>query len=240
MPDTRKPSRASRDPRIDSTPPSALDEAPLGSMPRSTLAPGGRNTVVPGDRSTVVPGDRSTVAPSGRRASDDLEAEVERLRIERESDADEAAGMLVQIAQSERMRVAAQSQAEEAGERAGALQADLDQAMERIDELEIELAGLRQQWVASEARLNAAHETMSAALGLLEDLERREEMTASMRARSIRDTLRALGGGSAESEQPESSSRQRVSKGPDSRGPDSSVEILGTQDVDWELELAES
>ena len=211
MSETRKPSRPSRDPRIDSTPPSALGEAPLGHIPRATLA------------------------PAGRRAGGHLEAEVERLRTERESDADEAAGMLVHIAQSERMRVAAQSQAVQAGERAGALQADLDQAMQRIDELEVEVAGLRQQWVASEARLNAAHETISAAFGALEDLERREEMTASMRARSIRDTLRALGGNPAEPVGAESSSRERVSQ-----GPDSSVEIVGTHDLEWEMDLAES
>ncbi len=155
--------------------------------------------------------------------------------------------MLVHIAQSERMRVAAQSQAVELGERASVLQADLDQAMQRIDELEIEVAGLRQQRVASEARLNAAHETISAAFGALEDLERREEMTASMRARSIRDTLRALGGAGVESVHPEGSAHPERSAHPESsprervsKGPDSSVEIVGTHDLEWDLDLAES
>ena len=43
MPDTRKPSRPSRDPRLDSKPPAALGETPLASSPYgATIPPTGR------------------------------------------------------------------------------------------------------------------------------------------------------------------------------------------------------
>src|ERR1700733_1676394 len=128
MVDTRKLSRPSRDSRLDSSPPPALEEAPLGT---SAGAP--------------------TLPPGGRVAS--LQAEVERLRAERETDADETAEMLVQIAESVRMRVAAQSQAMVAAERIGALEADLDATRLRVESLEVELVGLREQWALSETRL---------------------------------------------------------------------------------------
>jgi chromosome segregation ATPase len=196
MPDTRRPPRSSRDTRIDSTPPAALDEAPLGRVHT---------------RPTLVPAE-------GRVAS--LQAEVERLRSERASDADETAGMLVHIAESERMRAAALSEAVEAGERAGALQANLESARRRIEELERELAGIRTQWALSKSQLSSAHQTMASALGVLEEMERREEMASSMRSRGLRDALRALGRDGA-------------------TAPDSSVEIIGVHEMEWELDLAD-
>lgn len=220
-----------------------------------------------------------------------LEAELERLRSERASEADETAGMLVHIAESERMRVSAQSQAVEAGERAGVLEARLEHAQRHIDELEIELAGARSQWAASQAELTsareqltqmnaqltsahtkltsageelssahaklgstreeltaahaqaattreqltsaqaklaAADESMASALGMLEEIERREEMAASMRTRGLRDAVRALGRGGP------GPALERVSV-----APESTVEIVGTHDVDWDLEVGE-
>jgi hypothetical protein len=207
MPDTRNPSRPSRDPRLDSKPPAALGETPLASSPYG-----------------------ATIPPTGRVAS--LQAEVERLRAERESDADETAGMLVQIAESDRMRAAAQSQAVVASERVEAMQSDLDEARSRVDALEVEVAGLREQWSLAESRLGAARETIATALALLEEMQRREELTSSMRARSVRDTLRALGhaAGNAETKAP---------PGDRASGPESSVEIVGTHDLEWDLDLAE-
>jgi septal ring factor EnvC (AmiA/AmiB activator) len=207
MPDTRKPSRPSRDPRLDSKPPAALGEAPLASSPYA-----------------------ATLPPAGRVAS--LQAEVERLRAERETDADETAGMLVQIAESDRMRAAAQSQAVVAVERIEALQSDLDEARSRVGALEAEVAGLRDERSLAEARLCSARETITTALALLEEMQRREELASSMRARSVRDTLRALGQAGADGE----------AKAPPSdraSGPESSVEIVGTHDMDWDLDLAE-
>src|SRR5689334_3695503 len=112
MPETRKPSRPTRDPRIDSSPPSARDETPLARPPASSRH--------------ALPHSASSDA---RVAA--LEAELERLRAERATEADEFASMLVQIAESDRMRAAAQTMASEARERAGAIQADLDRALQR-------------------------------------------------------------------------------------------------------------
>ena len=208
MPGTRRPSGPSRDPRLDSTPPSALGEAPVGSSPYG-----------------------ATLPPSARVAG--LQAEVERLRAERESDVDETAGMLVQIAESERLRAAAQSQAVVAGERVEALQSDLAEARSRASALEVEIAGLREQWSLAETRLSNARETIAAALTLLEEMQRREEMASSMRARSLRDTLRTLGRAAEDS---------RATTPPDDQasGPESSIEIVGTHDLEWDLDLAGS
>jgi septal ring factor EnvC (AmiA/AmiB activator) len=209
MPETRTPSRPSRDPRLESKPPAALAQLPLGAP------------------------SCATVPPAARLAS--LQAEVERLRTERETDADETAGMLVQIAESDRMRAAAQSQATAAAARATALQTDLDEARRRIDALEVEVAGVREQWSLSEARLGAARETMSTAFGLLESMERRDEMAASIRAKAVRDTLRALQSHDAT----DRDAKVAPSDEP-AAGPESSVEIVGTHDLEWDLDLAGS
>jgi hypothetical protein len=163
-----------------------------------------------------------------------LQAEVERLRAERATDADETAGMLVQIAESERMKAAAQSHAAEAEGRADVLRADLDQAHTRIDELEAEVEGLRRSWAASEQQLSAVRGSMETALALLEDMERREEMAASLRARGMRDALQTLA----------RSAREPADAKPPSSGPEapileSRVEIIGG-DADFDIDLAES
>ena len=208
MPDTRKPSRPSRDPRLDSEPPSALDEALLAP---SSLPP--------------------TLAPTARVAS--LQAEVERLRAERDSDADETAGMLVQIAESERMRAVAQSQALMASERLEALQSDLAEARSRAVALEVEVTGLRQQHSLAQARLLRAREAIAQAVTLLEEMQRREEMATSMRARSLRDALHSLGQMAEDSEaKAPPSDRASVRE--------STIEIVGTHDLEWDLDLAES
>ena len=211
MPDTRNPSRPSRDPRLDSAPPAALGELPLGPTAAVTAPP-----------------------PGGRVAT--LQAEVERLRAERETDADETAGMLVHIAESDRMRAAAQSQAMVAGERAGALESDLDEARGRIDALEVEVAGLREQWSVSESRLRTAREAISSALTLLEEMDRREEMGASMRARAMRDTLRALGREARDAAERDANAAPGEEP---ASGPQSTVEIVGTHDLEWDYDIAE-
>ena len=62
-------------------------------------------------------------------------------------------------------------------------------------------------------------------------MERREELAASLRARAVRDALRELGRGR------ESQSADSESVG--TSGPESSVEVVGTHDVEWDLDLAE-
>jgi len=167
-----EPARLTRDPRIDSTPPSALDETPLAPLHVA----------------------HAFSRPPRFERLANLEAEVERLRGELANDADDTAGMLVRIAESERRHVTAHALAIDARERATVLEAELANAHERMRELELELAGLREQWSLAEARLGAAREAIGGALGLVEELERREEMAASIRTRTIRDTLGALRG----------------------------------------------
>jgi chromosome segregation ATPase len=172
----------------------------------------------------------STSIPAGRVAS--LQAEVERLRAERETDADETAEMLVQLAESDRMRAAAQSEAVMASERIGSLQTDLDEAMRRVEALEAEVAGLRDERAVAESRLRNTRETIAAALSLLEDMERREEMAASLRARGVREAMRALGQG--RERQPAAGEADQAS------GPESSIEVVGTHDLEWDMDIAES
>jgi chromosome segregation ATPase len=161
-----------------------------------------------------------------------LQAEVERLRAERETDADETAEMLVQIAESDRMRAAAQSEVTVAAERIGSLQADLDESQRRVQALEAEVAGLREARSLAESRLRNTRETIAAALSLLEDLERREEMAASLRARGVKEAMRALGG-----------RREGQSTGAEAEqatGPESSIEVVGTHDLEWDMDIAGS
>jgi hypothetical protein len=102
-----------------------------------------------------------------------LEAEVERLKAARAEDADVTAEMLVRVAEAERLRLAAQS---------------------RATTLEAELVEARQLKVAAEARVQGTRSQMAAALELIEELERREEMAASLRTRTIAQTRSALQG----------------------------------------------
>lgn len=169
----------------------------------------------------------------GRKVAN-LEAEVERLRAERATDADETAGMLVRIVESDRMRSAAQVIAVEAKERAGALQADLNRAMQRIESLERQLDEL-------EHEVRAMRGTISGACGMLEDLQRREEIAASLRTRSVRDLLSTLAnaagaiGGSNEGG--DQGGGAASGHGPAGSTPESSVEIVGTHE--WDLDMAE-
>jgi hypothetical protein len=80
--------------------------------------------------------------------------------------------------------------------------------------------------------LRNTRETIAAALSLLEDMERREEMAASLRARGVREAMRALGG---RRESPSADvDADRAS------GPESSVEVVGTHDLEWDMDIAES
>jgi hypothetical protein len=210
MPDSRKTSRP-RDPRKDSLAPTASRNPPplARSLPRPSEAP--------------------------RRVAS-LEAELERLRAEREQDVDETAEMLVKIVESERMIVAARSEAVEAGERAGLLHAELERARQRIDELEVEVAGLRRASSGAGPGQGDAHGAIAVALTLLEDLERREEMAASMRARALRSALETLAS-HAGSAVPTSESTGEAAVEQPASGPESSVEIVGTHELDWDAEL---
>ncbi|HEY5145958.1 MAG TPA: hypothetical protein VII82_04295 [Polyangiaceae bacterium] len=214
MSDTRKsrqpglePARAQKDPRVDSTPPTPLDEAPLAHL-----------------QHVAHTFSRPASAPRLERLAS-LEAEVERLRSELANDADDTAGMLVRIAESERLRVSVHAMALEAGARAGALETELERASQRVKDLEAELDGLRQQWSLAEARLSASRKAMQAALESMEELERREEMAASIRSRTIRDALQSLRGDTI----PPASA-------------ESSVGVIGARDgaheADWDLDLA--
>jgi chromosome segregation ATPase len=120
--------------------------------------------------------------------------------------------MLVRIADAERSRKAAEERASESDEHAEALSVALDKEKARTAQLESE------GWEAAENAVNdmrarlesaetnraklqkelaAALEAMAGALELLEDLERREEMVAAVRARTFDQMKRSLGGASA-------------------------------------------
>jgi chromosome segregation ATPase len=150
----------------------------------------------PSEESLGRPISRTAFSPVGRVAA--LEAEVERLKNERANDADETAGMLVQIAQSERMRAAAVSRADHADDLVTALQNEIESARERVTELEGELARAQREAANAAARLAAAQKALAGAGTLLGDLERREELAASARARTLREAMRVLGSGAAE------------------------------------------
>jgi hypothetical protein len=223
--------RLSRDPRIDSTPPSAIDEAPLAHLHSKapSSGPAGAQSATHVAHTFTRP---MTRPPEIERVAS-LEAEVERLRGELALDADDTAGMLVRIAESERLHLSAHAQAVEAGARAAALEAELARSKGKASTLEAEIAGLRQQWVLAEARLSAAREAMRNALAMVEELERREEMAATLRARTIRDALKLL----------RAETQPRETLPPPSA--ESSVEVRGSDDappesgnVGWDLDLA--
>jgi hypothetical protein len=81
--------------------------------------------------------------------------------------------MLVRIADAERLRAAAEA---------------------RCSELDAQLAEMRQRAAAAEAQLGGTRSTMTSALAMLDELERREEMAASVRARTLGQARAALQG----------------------------------------------
>jgi len=176
-------SRGPRDLRVDSSPPGGLEDAALPSAPTTrpaamNRAPGTRPSGRPitGSRPSMRPG--ASQRPSSRPGFDRsivLEGEIERLKIARAEDADVTAAMLVRLAETERLRVAAQK---------------------RCSDLEAELGQMRQRAAAAEARLEGTRMTMTSAVTMLEELERREEMAGSIRTRTLsqaRATLKGQG-----------------------------------------------
>jgi hypothetical protein len=174
-------SRPPRDARMESSPPAGFDEVALPATPTARPAapsrtPGSRPSARPvtGARSSLRPG--VSARPSSRPSFDrsvTLEAEIERLKAARTEDADVTAAMLVRLAEAERMRLAAQT---------------------RCSELEAELVQMRQRAAAAEARFEGSRMTMTSALGMLEEMEHREEMAASIRSRAFAQTRAALQG----------------------------------------------
>ncbi|HEX3771356.1 MAG TPA: hypothetical protein VHV30_10845 [Polyangiaceae bacterium] len=212
--------RLSRDPRIDSTPPSAVDEAPLAHLQSVT-----QHVAHTFSRPVTRPPETERVAT--------LEAEVERLRGELALDADDTAGMLVRIVESERLQLSAHAQAVEASARAAALEAELAKSKGKASALEAEIAGLRQQWVLAEARLSATREAMRNALAVVEELERREEVVATLRGRTIREALKLLRGETLPRETlpPPSAESSVAVRGSDDAPPESG-------NLGWDLDLA--
>jgi hypothetical protein len=174
-----------RDPRADSSPPSGREDVPLQRIPSS----------------------RPTEAAAHRVAN--LEAEVGRLRDQHAADADQLAEMLVRIADVERARTAAEQRAAESDEHAETLSVALGHEKARTAQLEADgweasetlVHDLRSQLAAAQAaqataqkEVVAAREAMASAAALLDELERREEMVGSLRARAIDQMKKTLGG----------------------------------------------
>jgi|HubBroStandDraft_1064217.scaffolds.fasta_scaffold105419_2 hypothetical protein len=175
-----------RDPRVDSSPPFARDDTPLQRVPSS----------------------RPTADAVATRLAN-LEAEGARLREQHASDADQLAAMLVRIAEVERARTAAEQRAAESDEHAETLSVALGQEKARTSQLEADgweasetlVREVRAQLAAAQAtqatmqrELAAAREAMGGAMALLEELERREEMVGSLRARALDQMKKTLGG----------------------------------------------
>jgi hypothetical protein len=166
---------------MESSPPAGFDEVALPAAPTTRPAapsrtPGSRPSVRPvtGARSSLRPG--ASARPSSRPSFDrsvTLEAEIERLKAARAEDADVTAAMLVRMAEAERTRLAAQT---------------------RCSELEAELVQMRQRAAAAEARFEGTRMTMTSVVGMLDELERRDEMAASIRSRTFAQARAALQG----------------------------------------------
>src|SRR5579872_4167161 len=160
---TREPRERSgpapRDPRADSDRPAAPEEAPLVS---------GR------------PPSRPRTDAVGRITA--LEVEVARLKGERARDADQMGEMLVRVATVERTRAAAENRAVAAELQAGDLRAELAQLKARCAQLEAEA------WEAQESsrRLpiepDAVRDAAARVATIVDELERREEIAAGLRA----------------------------------------------------------
>jgi chromosome segregation ATPase len=116
-----------------------------------------------------------------------LETELARLKEDREADADQVARMLVRIAAAERAKAEAEHRAELAEREAAKERADLEQA-------KAEMQSDRSRFTDLEAKLATASATLARATGLIEEIERREELTASMRVRSLEQARRVLAG----------------------------------------------
>jgi len=160
----------SRDPRVDSSPPSGQEDMP---MKRPSLRPAD--------------------AAVARLAS--LEAEIARLKKQHADDADQLAAMLVRIADVERARIAAEQRAAESDRHAEMLSTALGKEKARASQLEAE-AWEASETTMRELRtqLEAARKAMASTLSVLEDLERREEMVTAVRLRAIEQMRLNLGG----------------------------------------------
>jgi hypothetical protein len=137
------------------------------------------------------PSSRPKVDPVSRIAV--LEAEIERMGQERAHDADQIGEMLVRIAGAERARAAAESRAAAAEHLSAALRAELAHLEARCAQLEAE-AWEGGQSTTRLAALDpgAVHEGLTRLGAIFDELDRREEMAAGLRARTmeqIRQTL---------------------------------------------------
>ncbi len=161
-----------RDPRADSDPPATTEETPLRALGRP---------------------------PSSRPRGDAvakivaLEAEIERLVADRAHDADQIGEMLVRIAGAERARAAAESRASAAEQQAAALRAEVAHLEARCAQLEADAWGVSESTRrVAEPQAHAVREGLSRIGAILDELDRREEMAAGLRARTIEQLRQAL------------------------------------------------
>lgn len=129
-----------------------------------------------------------------------LQADLERFKSERASDADHVAQMLVRLAGAERAREAAerateaaQQHAAAADQRAAALSAEVDRLRTRCSQLEAEswnpAGGSARD---AHARLEAVRDAVARVTAMIDELDRREEMAAGIRARTVEQVRQAL------------------------------------------------
>jgi chromosome segregation ATPase len=180
-----------KDPRADSEPPASSEETPLRSRPPSS----------------------APRVDSARIAA--LQADIERLKSEHAHDADQVAEMLVRIAAAERAREGserardaaeraygdAEQRAAAAEQRAATLAAEVERLKQRAAELEADAwdpAGGSAR--DAQARFEATRAALARVGAMIDELDRREEIAGTIRARTIEQVRQAL----AEAEAPPS------------------------------------
>jgi chromosome segregation ATPase len=122
-----------------------------------------------------------------------LEADVQRLTTERAHDADQIGEMLVRIAAAERARASAESRAAAAEQQAAAMRAEVAHLEARCAQLEADA------WEVSEStrrvsvpQADVVRDALARLSGIVDELDRREEMAAGLRARTIEQLRQTL------------------------------------------------
>jgi hypothetical protein len=159
-----------RDPRADSAPPASTEETPLQAVARP-------------------PSSRPRPEIATRLFA--LEADLERMKSDRAHDADQIGEMLGRIAAAERTREAAVARALAAEDQAARLRSELAELKARCAQLEADA------WDANAVTKRsvppeATREGLARLGAIIDELERREEMSAGLRARTLEQMRQAI------------------------------------------------
>jgi hypothetical protein len=118
---------------------------------------------------------------------------VQRLTSERARDADQIGEMLARVAGAERSRAAAEGRATVADQQAGSLRAEVARLEARCAQLEADAWDLNEQKRhPAPPSSDTVREALPRLTAILDELERREEMAAGLRARTMEQIRQAL------------------------------------------------